>query len=152
MTAIQPLKFQSDGYPSANSLPIQYNAIMHQILCQSSANPVPILCQNCANLCAHPLTIHCQFNANLLRICQSSTNLGTKAALNLGTSLLLGPTNSLNGGWFCTWYYPTASPIHCHNANPSWIPHLLIGTSTTGDHSKCRIHFQWDATPAPIHF
>ena len=53
------------------------------------------------------------------RSCQSYAYRRTKAALNLGTSLLLGPTNSLNGGWFRTKYYPTTSPIHCHNVNPA---------------------------------
>ena len=53
------------------------------------------------------------------RSSQSVANQRTKAALNLGTSLLLGSTISLNGGWFRAYNNDTGRPIHSqYTASP----------------------------------
>ena len=89
----------------------------------------------------HQLAVHWHALAHMMLIrCQSEDNCPT----NLGTSILYGSTDSLNGGWFRTFHNATARPIQptpCHNANP-WsfhcqstvnpclIPLILKGTSS----------------------
>ena len=96
------------------NLPIHYQSVNPQPFGQSNVNFWRI------HLSSDNIWLIRQYiGTHWHRSCQSSAYRRTKAALNLGTSLLLGPTNSLNGGWFRTKYYPTTSPIHCHNVNPA---------------------------------